>query len=258
MIARPLEGQVAAVTGASRGIGRAIALELALKGAFVAINFRQNEAEAQAALAELCAAGGQGKLFQADVSRADQVDAWFKSLYASNGRVDVLVNNAGVTRDSALMTMTAKDWHTVIDTDLNSAFYCAKAVTRRMCGAKRGLIVNIGSGSAFSPRISQVNYSSAKSGLIGFTRSLARELAPFGVRVNIVAPGFTSTEMSESLSQSVVADSLAKIPMNRWGTAQEIATFISFLASPDARFITGQTLIVDGGRYALEQDYGVN
>jgi 3-oxoacyl-[acyl-carrier protein] reductase len=126
-----------------------------------------------------------------------------------------------------------------------------------MCASKRGLIVNIGSGSAFSPRVSQINYSSAKSALIGLTRSLARELAPYGVRVNTVAPGFTSTEMSQSLPQNVIADSLAKIPLSRWGKPEEIADFISYLASPDGGFLTGQTLVVDGGRYALEQEYGV-
>jgi 3-oxoacyl-[acyl-carrier protein] reductase len=248
---------VAVVTGASRGIGRAIAIELAAMGAFVCINYRQNEAEAKAALAEVCELGGEGKLFQVDVAIAEQVDTWFRQVYSDHGRIDILVNNAGVTRDTALMTMQPRDWHTVIQTDLNSAFYCAKSVTRRMCGAKRGLIVNIGSGSAFSPRISQVNYSSAKSALIGFTRSLAREVAAHGVRVNTVAPGFTSTEMSATLSQAVISDSLAKIPLNRWGTPQEIASFVGFLALPDAHFLNGQTMVVDGGRYALEQEFGV-
>jgi 3-oxoacyl-[acyl-carrier protein] reductase len=258
LINGPLTGQVAAVTGASRGIGRAIALDLARQGAFVALNFRQNEAEAEAALAEVCSRDGEGAVFRADVSRAEEVESWFRELYASKGRIDILINNAGVTRDAALLTMQAKDWQTVINTDLNSAFYCAKAVTRRMCSVKRGVIINIGSGSAFSPRVSQVNYSSAKSALIGFTRSLARELAPHGVRVNTVAPGFTATEMSQTLSQSVIADSLAKIPLNRWGRTEEIADFISYLASADAGFLNGQTLVVDGGRYALEQEYGVH
>ena len=254
---QPLKGQVAAVTGASRGIGRAIAIDLARQGAFVALNFRQNAIEAQTALLEVNALGGEGSVFQADVSQPQQVDAWIKQIYSSKGRIDLLINNAGVTRDSLLMTMSTKDWQTVMDIDLNSGFYCTKAVARRMCAAKRGLIVNIGSGSAFSPRVSQVNYSGAKSALIGFTRSLAREFAPHGVRVNTVAPGFTVTEMSEGLPQSIVADSLSKIPLNRWGKPEEISAFITFLASPEARFITGQTLVVDGGRYALEQEYGV-
>lgn len=254
---RPLAGHVAAVTGASRGIGRAIAQELAQQGAFVAINFRHNRNEAEATLAGVLSAGGAGALFQADVSSAAEVDAFFKQLHSAKGRVDILINNAGVTRDAAFVLMPPKDWQTVMDTDLNSAFHCAKAVARRMCGARRGLILNIGSGSAFSPRASQVNYSTAKSALIGFTRSLARELAPYGVRVNTLAPGFTATEMSEGLSQRVVADSLSKIPMGRWGDKREIALFASYLASTDASFITGQTFVVDGGRFALEQEFGV-
>ena len=253
--ARSLAGQVVAVTGGSRGIGRAIAIDLARQGAFVGINFRQNETEAMAALTQVRAAGGDGKLFQADVSRPEQIEAWFKDLYKETGHIDVLITNAGITRDAPLLTMTAKDWHAVLDTNLNSAFYCSKAIVRRMCSAKRGLIVMIGSGSAFSPRVSQVNYSTSKSALIGFTRSLARELAPHGVRVNTVAPGFTATEMSASLSQSVVTESLAKIPLNRWGQPEEIAAFVSYLASPDAYYLTGQTLVVDGGRYAFEQQY---
>ena len=238
--ARSLAGQVVAVTGGSRGIGRAIAIDLARQGAFVGINFRQNETEAMAALTQVRAAGGDGKLFQADVSRPEQIEAWFKDLYKETGHIDVLINNAGITRDAPLLTMTAKDWHAVLDTNLNSAFYCSKAIVRRMCSAKRGLIVMIGSGSAFSPRVSQVNYSTSKSA---------------GVRVNTVAPGFTATEMSASLSQSVVTESLAKIPLNRWGQPEEIAAFVSYLASPDAYYLTGQTLVVDGGRYAFEQQY---
>jgi 3-oxoacyl-[acyl-carrier protein] reductase len=254
---RNLNGKVALVTGGSRGLGRAISVELARQGAFVAVNYRRNEDEARKTLDLLQEVGGQGSLFQAEVSSADSVATMFASLLAAHKRIDILVNNAGITRDQPFVTMPGESWHDVLETDLHGIFLCSKAAFRPMCIARRGVIINIGSGSGISPRPGQVNYSSAKSALIGFTRSLAREAAPKGIRVILVAPGFIATDMSYALPSSVVEDSLRKIPLGRWGLPEEIALSVAHLVSDDAGFITGSTIIVDGGRAAAEQDFHV-
>ncbi len=249
--------KVALVTGGSRGIGRHVSLELAARGYFVAINFVRDRESAEATLAELEAAGGSGALFQADVTVPEQVQAMVKAIAASQRRIDVLVNNAGVTRDSVFMMMNSENWLKVLDTNMNSVFHCCKAVIRYMIAQKSGVIVNIGSGSGISPRLGQTNYSTTKSGIIGFTRSLAREVANNGVRVLTVAPGFTRTEMADSVSASAVAESLRMIPMGRWGMPQEIAKVVGFVASEDAAYLNAVTIIVDGGRAGAEQDFGI-
>jgi 3-oxoacyl-[acyl-carrier protein] reductase len=248
--------RIAIVTGASRGLGRAIAVALSAPGAFVAINYLQQHAEAEATLARVRSAGGEGALYPADIRDAGQVAAMFGGIYRELGRVDILVNNAGITRDEHLLLMRPQNWDAVIQTNLNSVFLCSKAVIRRMCAARRGVIIIIGSGSGISPRAGQVNYSSAKSAVIGYSRSLAREVAPNGVRVNVVAPGFTSTPMTAALPAPVQHESLQRIPLGRWAKPEEVAAVVAFVASDQAAFITGQTLVVDGGRAAMEQDYG--
>ena len=249
--------KVALVTGGSRGIGRHVSLELAARGYFVAINFVRDRESADATLAEIQAAGGSGALYQADVTVPEQVQAMVKAIATSQRRIDLLVNNAGVTRDGVFMMMSADNWLKVLDTNMNSVFHCCKAVIRYMIAQKSGVIVNIGSGSGISPRMGQTNYSTTKSGIIGFTRSLAREVANNGVRVLTVAPGFTRTEMADSVSAATVAESLRMIPMGRWGMPQEIAKVVGFVASDDAAYLNAVTIIVDGGRAGAEQDFGI-
>lgn len=249
--------KIALVTGGSRGIGRAVSLELASRGYHVVINYLSNQETAEATLAEIQARGGRGSLYQADVTNADQVQAMFKSIFATHRRLDVLVNNAGVTRDEPFMMMQMASWQKVLDTNMNSVFHCCKSAVRLMMARKSGVIINIGSGSGLSPRKGQVNYSTTKSGLLGFSRSLAREVASYGIRVLVVAPGFTKTEMAEAVSASAAAESIRMIPMGRWGLPIEIAKVVGFAASEDASYMTGVTIVVDGGRAGAEQDFGL-
>ncbi len=251
-----LDGRIAVVTGGSRGLGRAMALELARRGAFVIVNYKRNRREATKTLEAIQAAGGAGATHAADVSNPEQVEQMFREIYETHGRVDILVNNAGTTRDVYFLMMTAKNWEDLIRTHLDATFYCTKAVIRAMCAAGHGVVINIGSGSALSPRPGQVNYSASKAGLLGFTRSLAREVADKGVRILVVAPGFTTTEMSEAVPSHVGERTLELIPLRRWGRPEEIASVVGFLACDQAASITGQTIILDGGRMVVEQEYG--
>jgi 3-oxoacyl-[acyl-carrier protein] reductase len=253
---RSLEGRVALVTGASRGLGRAISVALGRRRAFVGINYLQNHKEAERTLSEVRSSGGDGALYPTDVRDQRQVAEMFHALLSVRSRVHILVNNAGIRRDEHFVMMRQPNWQAVIETDLDSAFYCSKAVVRQMCAARQGVIISIGSGSGLSPRPGQVNYSSAKSALIGYSRSLAREVARNGVRVNVVAPGFTHTSMSEMLPHDVIEESIRKIPLGRWATPDEVAEVVCWVASDEAAFLTGQTLVVDGGRAAVEQDFG--
>ena len=257
-MARDLEGRVAVVTGASRGLGRSIAVELARRGAFVVINFRSPSSvpEVDKTLALMAAAGGQGRGYQTDVSKPDQVQAMFKELYKDHKKIDILINNAGITRDEYFLMMRPQDWDDLLATNLNAVFYCSKAVIRNMCATKRGVIINIGSGSALVAMPGQVNYSATKAGLLGFSRSLAREVADKNVRVLVVAPGFTESEMSGAIPTQAAEASVRMIPLQRWGRPEELARVVGFFASDDASYITGQTIIVDGGRQAIEQDFG--
>ncbi len=251
-----MERRVAVVTGGSRGLGRAISLELARSGAFVVINYRSGESQARETLERLRAEGGQGALARADVADGAAVREMFHQVQREHGRVDILVNNAGITRDEYLLVMRPESWRDVLRTNLHGVYHCSRAVVRGMCAARHGVIVNIGSGSSVSPRVGQVNYGATKSGLIGFTKALARELAPRGVRVVGVAPGFIHTEMSHAVSPRVLEESLRRIPMRRWGEPEEVARIVGFLSSEEASFLTGQMLLVDGGRMADENDFG--
>ena len=242
-----LTGKAALVTGGSRGIGRAIALRLAEQGADVAFSYRGNEAAAKETAAGIEAFGRRALAIQADVSDPESADALVKATLEAFGKVDVLVNNAGITRDDLIMRMSLDDWRDVLETNLFGAFYAIKAVTRPMLRAKYGRIVNITSVSGQAGQMGQANYSSAKAGLIGLTKAVARELASRSITCNAVAPGFVLTELTKDLAEPLVAELTARTPLGRFGKTEEIASAVAFLASDEAAFITGQVLAVDGG-----------
>ncbi len=241
----PLMGQTALVTGASRGIGKAVALELAAAGATVAVNYANSNAGADAVVAEITAKGGSAYALQADVSQEEEVNALVEAVIKRSGSLDVLVNNAGITRDGLLMRMKTSDWQAVINLNLTGVFLCTRAVTRPMLKQKRGRIVNITSVVGLMGNAGQANYAAAKAGVIGFTRSSAKELASRGITVNAVAPGFIATDMTKDLQAEAL---LAAIPLGRYGEVAEVAGAVRFLAAdPAAAYITGQVLQVDGG-----------
>lgn len=242
-----LQGKVALVTGASRGIGKAIAVELGKRGAKVIVNYSKSAEGANEAVELIKAAGSEALAVQADVSDAKSATALIKSATETFGRIDILVNNAGTTRDQLLMTMPEEDWDTVITTNLKSAFNCSKAAVRPMIRQRGGRIINITSISGVMGNAGQTNYSASKAGLIGFTKALAREVAVKSITVNAVAPGFIPTDLTSNLSENLKTETLKMIPLGRWGTADEIAHAVAFLASDEAGYITGQTLNVDGG-----------
>jgi 3-oxoacyl-[acyl-carrier protein] reductase len=245
-----LENDTALVTGASRGIGRAIALELGRQGARV-IGTATSEAGASAIDAFLAEAGITGRGLVLDVARADSVERCFKDIEAQEGVPSILVNNAGVTKDGLLMRMSAEDWQTVIDTDLSAVYRTCKAVMRGMMKARRGRIVNIASVIGVMGNAGQCNYAAAKAGMIGFTKSLAREVGSRNITVNVVAPGFVVTDMTDALSEESRAALLGQVPLARLGSAEDIAHAVAFLASPRASYITGETLHVNGGMYMI-------
>ncbi|ANV85159.1 3-oxoacyl-[acyl-carrier-protein] reductase [Picosynechococcus sp. PCC 7003] len=240
-----LKDQVAIVTGASRGIGKATAIALATEGAKVVINYARSSAAAEALVAEIQAAGGEAIALQADVSQEDQVNDLVEKTLAQWGQIDILVNNAGITKDTLLMRMKLDAWQAVIDLNLTGVFLCTKAVTKPMMKKRRGRIINITSVAGLMGNPGQANYSAAKAGVIGFTKTVAKELASRNIVVNAVAPGFIATDMTEGLE----ADEILKyIPLGRYGQPEEIAGMIRFLAAdPAAAYITGQTFNVDGG-----------
>lgn len=240
-------GKIAIVTGGSRGIGRAIALELGKRGATVVINYNRSADSAQAVLEEIKAAGGDGFVIQADVSDEQQVDALFKTVTGEYGKVDILVNNAGTTRDNVIMMLKPEDFDVVINTNLRSAWLCSKVASRAMMRKRTGRIINITSVVGISGNGGQTNYSASKAGMIGLTKSLAKEVATRGITVNAVAPGFIETAMTEDLSEDVKATALSHIPLGRMGQPEDVAKAVAFLASDDAEYITGQVLVVDGG-----------
>lgn len=239
--------KTALVTGASRGIGRAIALALAKEGYAVAVNYAGSREAAEAVRDKITAAGGRAFILQGDVSSAEDVDRIFKTVKEEFGFLDVLVNNAGITRDSLFIRMKEEQWDEVIDTDLKSNFLTVKAAGAMMMRRKKGAIINIASVSGIVGNIGQLNYSAAKAGVIGLTKTAARELAPRGIRVNAVAPGFTLTDMTDKIPKDVKNGMLHTIPLGRFGQAEEIAKAVAFLASDNASYITGQVLKVDGG-----------
>ncbi len=242
-----LSGRTAVVTGGSRGIGRAIALRLAAQGADVCISYKGNTAAADAAVTEMIALGRTAFAVQADVARMEAAKALIDAALERLERIDILVNNAGITRDDLIMRMKPEDWNDVIDTNLSGTFWTIKAATRPMLKARSGRIVNITSVSGQAGQMGQANYSSAKAGLIGLTKATARELASRGITCNAVAPGFVVTELTQDLDPKLLDVIKAQTPLARFGTPEEIANAVAFLASDEAAYITGQVLAVDGG-----------
>ncbi len=240
-------GKVAIVTGGSRGIGKAIALELGKNGATVIVNYNQSADAADAVIDEIKAAGGGGMAFQADVSDAEQVDNLFKTVTKEYGQVDILVNNAGITRDNVIMMLKPDDFDAVINTNLRSAWLCSKAASRAMMKKRYGRIINITSVVGIAGNGGQTNYSASKAGMIGLTKSLAKEIASRNITVNAVAPGFIETDMTSELSEDLMKRAIEAIPLGRQGKAVDVAKAVAFLASDDAEYITGQVLVVDGG-----------
>jgi 3-oxoacyl-[acyl-carrier protein] reductase len=241
-----LHSQVAIVTGASRGIGRAIALELASYGANVIVNYAASSTAAEEVVDTITKAGGQALALQADVSKVDQVDALINAVMEKFSRVDILVNNAGITRDTLLLRMKPEDWQAVIDINLTGVFLCTRAASKIMLKQRSGRIINIASVAGQMGNPGQANYSAAKAGVIGFTKTVAKELASRGITVNAVAPGFITTDMTSNLNNA--DDILKYIPLNRFGQPEEIAGMVRFLAADSAAaYITGQVFNVDGG-----------
>jgi 3-oxoacyl-[acyl-carrier protein] reductase len=241
-----LQGQVAIVTGASRGIGRAAALALAAEGATVVVNYANSSQAADAVVAEIAAMGSQAAALQADVAQADQVEALFNAVMEKFGRIDVLVNNAGIARDTLLLRMKLEDWQAVIDLNLTGVFLCTRAASKIMLKQRSGRMINITSVVGEMGNPGQANYSAAKAGVIGFTKTVAKELASRGITVNAVAPGFITTDMTADLK--VGAEILKLIPLGRYGQPEEVAGLIRFLAAdPAAAYITGQVINIDGG-----------
>jgi 3-oxoacyl-[acyl-carrier protein] reductase len=242
-----LSNRVAVVTGAGRGIGRAIALEFGHQGASVIVNFKSSAAEAESLCSEIVTAGGKAAPFQADVSNLTQAQAMVKFAVDTFGDLHILVNNAGITRDTLIMTMSEDDWDAVIQTNLKSTFNCSKAAVRHMMRKRYGRIINIASVAGQMGNAGQTNYSASKAGQIGFTKSLAREVASRNITVNAIAPGFVDTEILAAMNPETLEAAIKMVPLGRKGLPAEIAYAAAFLASDRAAFITGQVLGVDGG-----------
>ncbi len=245
-MAGALADKVAIITGSSRGIGKAAAMAIASEGAKVVINYARSSGAADEVVAAIKENGGEAIALQADVSQAEQVDTMIKATMDAFGRIDVLVNNAGITRDTLLLRMKPEDWQAVIDLNLTGVFLCTRAVSKIMLKQRSGRIINISSVAGLMGNPGQANYSAAKAGVIGFTKTIAKELAPRGVTANAVAPGFIATDMTDDLKNT--EEILKFIPLGRYGQPEEVAGLIRFLAAdPAAAYITGQVMNVDGG-----------
>ena len=242
-----LDGKRALVTGASRGIGRAIALRLAAEGASVAVNYHSGADEAASVVSEITASGGSAIAFQASVASAEEANRLVDATVEALGGIDILVNNAGITRDNLLMRLSEDDWDAVLDTNLKGAFLCTKAAIRPMLRQRSGRIVNMSSIVAITGNPGQANYTAAKAGLIGFTKTIAREVASRGITVNALAPGFIETQMVEAIPEDLRKQILERIPLGQFGTPDDVARSVVFLASDDGAYITGQVIGIDGG-----------
>ncbi len=242
-----LEGKVAVVTGSSKGIGAAIALKLAQAGADVAVNYNRDQAGAEAVVRQIVDLGRKAKAYGADVAITEQVQGMFNAISEDFGKIDILVNNAGITRDTLLMRMKEDDWDKVIETNLKSMFLCTKAISKAMLKQRSGKIINITSVVGFIGNPGQANYAAAKAGVMGFTRTIAREFGSRGINVNAIAPGFIESQMTAELPDDVKETMFKSIPLGRFGKPEDVADLALFLASEKSDYITGQVFNVDGG-----------